>query len=90
MSYYRTCPDCGANLDPGECCDCHNAPNVKGCRHDIAEDAWELHLDDGRILFVSYRMYKKYALVCERQHKEETLNDLAAYVLEERMFANIC
>ena len=24
MSYYRTCPDCGAALDPGEHCDCHN------------------------------------------------------------------
>ena len=22
MSYYRTCPDCGAHLDPGERCDC--------------------------------------------------------------------
>lgn len=22
MSYYHTCPDCGANLDPGERCDC--------------------------------------------------------------------
>lgn len=22
MSYYRTCPDCGAHLDPGEMCDC--------------------------------------------------------------------
>lgn len=22
MSYYRTCPRCGANLDPGETCDC--------------------------------------------------------------------
>lgn len=21
-SYYRSCPDCGANLDPGEHCDC--------------------------------------------------------------------
>ena len=20
--YYETCPDCGANLDPGEMCDC--------------------------------------------------------------------
>lgn len=20
--YYRTCPCCGANLDPGEICDC--------------------------------------------------------------------
>lgn len=22
MSIYRTCPHCGANLDPGERCDC--------------------------------------------------------------------
>ncbi len=22
MAYYRTCPSCGANLDPGEVCDC--------------------------------------------------------------------
>lgn len=24
MSYYRTCPDCGATLDPGERCDCQD------------------------------------------------------------------
>ena len=22
MSYYKTCPHCGAHLDPGELCDC--------------------------------------------------------------------
>ena len=22
MNFYRTCPHCGANLDPGESCDC--------------------------------------------------------------------
>ena len=22
-NYFKTCPDCGANLDPGEICDCH-------------------------------------------------------------------
>jgi len=22
--YYHTCPMCGANLDPGECCDCRD------------------------------------------------------------------
>lgn len=22
MNYYRTCPHCGAHLDPGEGCDC--------------------------------------------------------------------
>lgn len=24
MPYYWTCPYCGANLDPGERCDCKN------------------------------------------------------------------
>ena len=24
MSYYSTCPDCGAHLDPGERCDCQD------------------------------------------------------------------
>lgn len=24
MSYFRTCPHCGAHLDPGEVCDCRN------------------------------------------------------------------
>lgn len=24
MSYYRTCSNCGANLDPGEICDCQD------------------------------------------------------------------
>ena len=24
MSFYRTCPHCGANLDPGERCDCQD------------------------------------------------------------------
>lgn len=32
-TYYRTCPECGANLDPGEPCECHKQkeednPNV--------------------------------------------------------------
>lgn len=24
MSYFKICPHCGANLDPGEVCDCKN------------------------------------------------------------------
>lgn len=27
MSYYKPCPDCGANLDPGENCDCRQKKN---------------------------------------------------------------
>ena len=24
MSYYKTCPHCGAHIDPGEACDCQD------------------------------------------------------------------
>ena len=25
MNYFKTCPHCGAHLDPCECCDCQNS-----------------------------------------------------------------
>lgn len=28
MSYYRTCPHCGAALDPQERCDCEKYPDM--------------------------------------------------------------
>ncbi len=28
MSYFKTCPHCGAHLDPGEVCDCRNEENA--------------------------------------------------------------
>ena len=40
MPYYRTCPDCGAHLDPGERCDCHdeNTTNKEDYTHDGNEN----------------------------------------------------
>ena len=45
MTYYRTCPLCGAHLDPGERCDCQekeedrpgavNAGTVEGGTEDL-------------------------------------------------------
>lgn len=29
MAYYRTCPNCGCNLDPGEQCDCEEVEEKK-------------------------------------------------------------
>lgn len=29
MKYYWTCPECGANLDPGEKCDCKEQEEKK-------------------------------------------------------------
>lgn len=30
MAMYRTCPLCGANLDPGELCDCQDGEESEG------------------------------------------------------------
>lgn len=32
MAYYYTCPECGANLDPGEECDCETIQSRKRLR----------------------------------------------------------
>lgn len=32
MPYYRTCPYCGANLDPGERCDCLESKQERAAR----------------------------------------------------------
>ena len=29
MPYYKTCPECGAHLDPGEKCDCQEEDEEK-------------------------------------------------------------
>jgi len=29
MCYYHECPECGANLDPGETCDCRKPAKEK-------------------------------------------------------------
>ena len=38
MSYYHTCPDCKANLDPGEQCDCKKTKQPVSDRLIIAYD----------------------------------------------------
>jgi len=50
MSYYRTCPSCGANLDPGEqCTDCNTVrvsmPNgsVLACAVQNGDGSWVLY-----------------------------------------------
>lgn len=49
MAYYSTCPHCGANLDPGEPCDCREE------REKVAE-FFSRHLRDepviGQMAFV--------------------------------------
>jgi len=53
MSYFKTCPHCGANLDPGEVCDCRESPRdqLKEAISGLTEaecavllQAWKLHM----------------------------------------------
>ena len=43
MAYYETCPRCGANLDPGERCDCQPKPMYLTIQ-DVA-DRWACSTD---------------------------------------------
>ena len=38
MSYFKTCPECGANLDPEEKCDCQKKP-VEKSKAGISEES---------------------------------------------------
>lgn len=42
MSFYKTCPYCGANLDPGESCDCKE--NTPVCAANTDEGKVEMAL----------------------------------------------
>lgn len=46
MAYYDTCPYCGANLDPGEKCDCRKengdgVENIRTRQFDCNGGNWE-------------------------------------------------
>lgn len=46
MGYYKTCPYCGAHLDPGEKCDCHKfpeGPTVYNFLIDYEEEGRDMH-----------------------------------------------
>ena len=44
MSYYRTCPHCGAHLDPGEVCDCRNKEKAPASAANTGEGRVEQNL----------------------------------------------
>lgn len=41
MSYFKTCPQCGAHLDPGESCDCAEAR--QGGRNETEKGGEDTH-----------------------------------------------
>ncbi len=55
MSYYKTCPHCGAHLDPGEVCD---------CRADISDrlidEIMELTLEERSLLLKSWKLHLQF------------------------------
>lgn len=59
-TYYRTCPDCGCNLDPGEICDCKKEfkPDIRLCGNvrqvPVTED----------VLIIGYDRSEKTDMAC--------------------------
>ena len=37
MAFYKKCPNCGANLDPGEKCDCENSNDFESTKSNEPE-----------------------------------------------------
>lgn len=46
MSYFRTCPHCGAHLDPGEVCDCRETKKTALDATNIQDGGVEQGLTD--------------------------------------------
>ena len=58
MAYYNTCPDCGANLDPGEKCECNgkglprsngNSPSKNGSSTIVAQNSEDVKTEPLRV-----------------------------------------
>ena len=58
MEFYKTCPRCGANLDPGELCDCEQ--EEKRIRERFAQ-AMRVDSKTGQLTFMLERKGDEYA-----------------------------
>lgn len=52
-TYYKTCPHCGAHLDPGEVCDCRQEPSAEEYKALIVKLLAKM--DDRRMLRILYQ-----------------------------------
>lgn len=58
MAFYRTCPKCGGNLDPGEKCDCEERAEQEQEREEI-ERFLVQEKSSGQMAFVLNRERRK-------------------------------
>ena len=82
---YKTCPDCGANLDPGETCDCAKEKKLPATNEtasiqtqtDNGETVSEYSIADNP------ELVKSFDLRDLRQKKELTVKDIVAVLQPE-------
>lgn len=55
MSYFRTCPRCGAHLDPGEVCDCR-----EDLRDQLKEEILSMTEEECTLLLQSWRVHQQH------------------------------
>lgn len=65
MAYYRSCPICGALLDPGEVCDCRKE-NAEKCRNKKT-DPEAANNRIGKVEQTSSKLNYSIAIVQERK-----------------------
>ena len=83
---YKTCPDCGANLDPGEICDCAKEKKLPATNETASLNT---HTDNGNSTVSEYsiadnpELVKSFDLRDLRQKKELTVKDIIAVLQPE-------
>lgn len=55
MAYYDTCPNCGANLDPGEKCDC-----ICGAEYKNNSVRSEIHTEPKNVVIRPFTIHTQY------------------------------
>ena len=84
---YKTCPDCGANLDPDETCDCAKEKKLPATNETASLNTHTDNDDDHTVSEYSISDYpelvKSFDLRDLRQKKELTVKDIIAVLQPE-------
>ncbi len=69
MEYFRTCPHCGAHLDPGEKCDC-----LESLREEAKAAVMLLTKEERKLLLEALRIHKQHPELSLEECIDNTMN----------------
>lgn len=72
MSYYKTCPHCGAHLDPGEVCDCRDALKDR-----LKTEILKLTEEERALVLKSWKIHQQHPELTMEECEERAAQVLA-------------